>query len=35
MLLHQAVGGFNLWFGTRPKVTTELYELMSAGIPKN
>ena len=35
MLLHQAVGGFNLWFGTRPKVTTELYELMSSGIPKN
>ena len=35
MLLHQAVGGFNLWFGTRPEVTTELYDLMSADIPKN
>jgi shikimate dehydrogenase len=35
MLLHQAVGGFNLWFGKRPKVTIELYELMSVGIPKN
>jgi shikimate dehydrogenase len=35
MLLHQAVGGFNLWFGTHPEVTTELYDLMSADIPKN
>lgn len=33
MLLHQAVGGFKLWFGVRPEVTRELYELMAADIP--
>ena len=33
MLLHQAVGGFHLWFGVRPEVTRELYDLMAADIP--
>ncbi len=32
MLLHQAVGGFELWFGTRPEVTGELYDLLAADI---
>jgi len=32
MLLHQAVGGFELWFGMRPDVTDELYQLMAADI---
>ncbi len=32
MLLHQAVGGFELWFGTRPEVTAELYDLLAADI---
>jgi shikimate dehydrogenase len=32
MLLHQAVGGFELWFGMRPEVTDELYQLMAADI---
>jgi len=32
MLLHQAVGGFQLWFGMRPDVTDELYQLMAADI---
>lgn len=32
MLLHQAVRGFELWFGTRPEVTRELYELLAADI---
>ena len=26
MLLHQAVPGFEKWFGTRPQVTEALYE---------
>ena len=32
MLLHQAVRGFELWFGTRPDVTRELYDLLAADI---
>jgi shikimate dehydrogenase len=32
MLLHQAVRGFELWFGVRPEVTTELYDLLAADI---
>jgi len=34
MLLHQAVRGFELWFGIRPEVTPEQYDLMAADIPK-
>ena len=34
MLLHQAVRGFELWFGVKPEVTTELYELMAADVRK-
>jgi shikimate dehydrogenase len=32
MLLHQAVLGFALWFGTEPKVTPELRALVEAGL---
>lgn len=32
MLLHQAVRGFELWFGARPQVTRELYDLIAADI---
>lgn len=32
MLLHQAVPGFEKWFGVRPKVTDELYEKIAADI---
>lgn len=32
MLLHQAVTGFELWFGVRPEVTRELYDLLAADI---
>ena len=32
MLLHQAVRGFELWFGVRPEVTTELRDLLVADI---
>ena len=32
MLLHQAVPGFEKWFGVRPEVTDELYALVAAGI---
>jgi shikimate dehydrogenase len=32
MLLHQAVGGFALWFGTRPEVTPQLRELLEADL---
>ncbi len=32
MLLHQAVTGFELWFGIRPEVTQELYDLLAADI---
>jgi shikimate dehydrogenase len=34
MLLHQAVRGFELWFGLKPEVTTELYELVAADVQK-
>ena len=32
MLLHQAVEGFEKWFGVRPVVTSELYELVAKDI---
>jgi len=32
MLLHQAVPGFERWFGVRPEVTTELRDLIVADI---
>jgi shikimate dehydrogenase len=32
MLLHQAVPGFELWFGTRPEVTPELRALVEADL---
>ena len=32
MLLHQAVRGFELWFGTRPVVTEELYDIVARDI---
>ena len=32
MLLHQAVRGFELWFGQRPKVTPELRALVEADL---
>ena len=32
MLLHQAVRGFALWFGVRPEVTKEQYEMLAADI---
>ncbi len=32
MLLHQAVRGFELWFGTKPIVTPELYTLIARDI---
>jgi shikimate dehydrogenase len=32
MLLHQAVPGFERWFGTRPSVTRELYDLVVRDI---
>ena len=34
MLLHQAVRGFQLWFGVRPEVTTELRALVEADLLK-
>ena len=34
MLLHQAVVGFEKWFGVRPEVTAELYNLVAADIEK-
>ena len=34
MLLHQAVPGFEKWFGVKPLVTQELYDLIAADIPK-
>jgi shikimate dehydrogenase len=34
MLLHQAVRGFELWFGTRPQVTPELRALVEADLAK-
>lgn len=32
MLLHQAVGGFALWFGVKPQVTAELRALLEADL---
>ena len=32
MLLHQAVRGFSLWFGVKPKVTAELRALVEADL---
>lgn len=32
MLLHQAVRGFELWFGRRPVVSAELYDLVASDI---
>lgn len=32
MLLYQAVRGFELWFGKRPEVSQELYDLLAADI---
>ncbi|MDO8401032.1 MAG: shikimate dehydrogenase [Bradyrhizobium sp.] len=34
MLLHQAVRGFELWFGQRPQVTAELRALVEADLGK-
>jgi shikimate dehydrogenase len=34
MLLHQAVRGFELWFGVKPEVTEELYDLVAADVQK-
>ncbi len=34
MLLHQAVRGFELWFGQRPEVTPELRALIEADLTK-
>jgi shikimate dehydrogenase len=34
MLLHQAVRGFELWFGEKPQVTDELYALVAADVQK-
>jgi shikimate dehydrogenase len=34
MLLHQAVRGFELWFGTRPEVSSELRALVEADLTK-
>lgn len=35
MLLHQAVRGFELWFGVRPEVTPELRALVEADLVKH
>ncbi len=35
MLLHQAVRGFELWFGVRPTVTPELHALVARDIDPN
>jgi shikimate dehydrogenase len=32
MLLHQAVRGFELWFGQRPQVTSELRRIVEADL---
>jgi len=34
MLLHQAVRGFELWFGQRPEVTSKLRDLVEADLTK-
>jgi shikimate dehydrogenase len=35
MLLYQAVRGFELWFGQRPKVTAELRALVEADLARS
>ena len=35
MLLHQAVRGFELWFGRRPEVTPPLRALVEADLTKD
>ena len=35
MLLHQAVVGFDKWFGVRPEVTQELHDLIARDIDTN
>lgn len=35
MLLHQAVPGFEKWFGRRPEVTAELYDLVARDIARD
>jgi shikimate dehydrogenase len=35
MLLHQAVRGFELWFGKRPEVTSELRAIVEADLNKD
>jgi len=35
MLLHQAVPGFEKWFGIRPEVTADLYDTIAAGIERS
>ncbi len=35
MLLHQAVRGFELWFGIKPEVTPELRALIEADLTKH
>ncbi len=32
MLLHQAVNGFELWFGVRPQVSKQLYDIVARDI---
>jgi shikimate dehydrogenase len=32
MLLHQAVPGFEKWFGVRPEVTQELHDRIAGDI---
>jgi shikimate dehydrogenase len=34
MLLHQAVRGFELWFGQRPEVSSELRDLVEADLTR-
>jgi shikimate dehydrogenase len=34
MLLHQAVRGFQLWFGVRPEVTAELRVVVETDLAK-
>ena len=35
MLLHQAVVGFEKWFGVRPEVTPELYQLVANDVARD
>lgn len=32
MLLHQAIGGFEKWFGIKPVITPQLYQLIASNI---